>query len=77
MEANIYQLSDRERKRLKIESLPGSLKDALDCMEKSLIAKTALGSHIMDEFVTAKEIEWDAFRIYVSQWEIDRYLARY
>ena len=46
-------------------------------MDKSLIAKTALGDHIVDEFMTAKEIEWDSFRTYVSQWEIDRYLARY
>lgn len=77
VESNIYKLSEKERKRLHIESLPGSLKDALNCMEKSLIAKTALGGHIVDEFVTAKEIEWDAFRTYVSQWEIDKYLARY
>ena len=77
VESNIYKLSERERKRLRIESLPGSLKDAIDYMQKSLIAKTALGSHIVDEFVTAKEIEWDSFRTYVSQWEIDRYLARY
>lgn len=77
VEANIYKLSEKDRKRLKIESLPGSLKEALDYMQKSLIAKTALGSHIVDEFVTAKEIEWDAFRTYVSQWEIDKYLARY
>ena len=46
-------------------------------MEKSLIAKIALGPHILDEFLTAKEIEWDNFRTYVSQWEIDKYLARY
>ena len=77
VESNIYKLSEKERKRLKIESLPGSLKEALDYMQRSLIAKTALGSHIVDEFVTAKEIEWDAFRTYVSQWEIDKYLARY
>ena len=77
VEANIYKLSERDRKRLKIESLPGSLKEALDNMQKSLIAKTALGTHIVDEFVTAKEIEWDNFRTYVSQWEIDKYLARY
>ena len=77
VESNIYKLSERERKRMRIESLPGSLKDALDNLQKSLIAKTALGSHILDEFVTAKEIEWDAFRTYVSQWEIDKYLARY
>ena len=77
VESNIYKLSDKERKRLRIESLPGSLKEALDYMQRSLIAKTALGPHIVDEFVTAKEIEWDNFRTYVSQWEIDKYLAKY
>ena len=77
VESNIYKLSDKERKRLKIESLPGSLHEALDSLQRSLIAKTALGSHIVDEFVTAKEIEWDNFRTYVSQWELDKYLARY
>ena len=77
VEANIYKLSGRERRKMHIESLPGSLKEALGYMEKSLIAKTALGPHILEEFLTAKEIEWDAFRTYVSQWEIDRYLARY
>ncbi len=77
VESNIYKLSEKERKRLRIESLPGSLKESLDCLQRSLIAKTALGSHILEEFVTAKEIEWDNFRTYVSQWEIDKYLARY
>ena len=77
VESNIYKLSEKERKRLKIESLPGSLKEALDYMQRSLIAKTALGPHIVEEFVTAKEIEWDNFRTYVSQWEIDKYLAKY
>ena len=77
VEANIYNLTDKERKKYKIESLPGSLKEALYCMENSLIAKTALGSHILDEFLTAKEKEWDSFRTYVSEWEIERYLARY
>ena len=77
VESNIYKLSDKERKRLRIESLPGSLKEALNYMQRSLIAKTALGPHIVDEFVTAKEIEWDNFRTYVSQWEIDKYLAKY
>ena len=30
-----------------------------------------------EEFTTAKEIEWDSFRTSVSEWEIDRYLAKY
>lgn len=77
VDANIYKLSERDRKKLKIESLPGSLKEALGYMQNSLIVEKALGKHIVDEFVTAKEIEWDDFRTYVSQWEIDRYLAKY
>jgi glutamine synthetase len=52
---------------MKIESLPGSLEEALWCMKNSLIARVALGKHIVDEFVTAKEIEWEAYRTYVSQ----------
>ena len=77
VEANIYKLNDKERKKLKIESLPGSLKEALYYMQNSLIVKTALGQHIVDEFVTAKEREWDSFRTYVSEWELDKYLERY
>ena len=64
-------------RRFRIETLPGSLEEALNYMKNSLIAKNALGSHILDEFTTAKDIEWEDFRTYVSQWEIDKYLARY
>ena len=77
VEANIYKLSEKERKKFRIDALPGSLEEALGCMKNSLIAKNALGVHILDEFVTAKEIEWDSFRTYVSEWELDKYLAKY
>ncbi len=77
VEANIYKLSNRERRKQKITSLPGSLAEALDCMERSLVARAALGEHIFNEFLTSKQNEWDSFRTYVSQWEIDKYLARY
>ena len=77
VEANIYHLSEREKKRQKIDSLPGSLAEALDNMEKSMVAKRALGEHIYNEFMHAKRQEWDSFRTFVSKWEIDKYLARY
>ncbi|OGI01605.1 MAG: type I glutamate--ammonia ligase [Candidatus Melainabacteria bacterium GWF2_37_15] len=76
-EQNIYQLSDKERKKLKIESLPGSLLEAIDCMEKSPIAREALGDHIYNEFLAAKRTEWDKFRVVVTEWEVDKYLERY
>ena len=77
VDGNIYKFTDKEKKKLKIESLPGSLKEALNCMQNSLIIKNALGSHILDEFVTAKEKEWEDFRTFVSEWEINKYLAKY
>ena len=76
-EQNIYQLSERERKKLKIDALPGSLLEALDLMEKGHIAKEALGEHIYSEFVSAKRNEWDKFRVMVTPWEIEKYLERY
>jgi len=77
VEANIYHLSEREKKRQKIDSLPGSLSESLDYMEKSMVAKRALGEHIYNEFLHAKRQEWDSFRTFVSKWELDKYLARY
>lgn len=77
VDSNIYKLSDKERKRNKINSLPGSLNEALDLMERSTIVRAALGNHIHSEFLTSKRIEWDDFRTYVSSWEINKYLARY
>ncbi len=75
--ANIYALSSEERKRKRIDSLPGSLAEALNLIEKSKVAKESLGEHIFKEFTETKHKEWDAFRIYVSQWELDKYLERY
>ena len=74
VEANIYKLSSKERKKQKIESLPGSLKEALEIMNKSLVVRAALGEHIYNEFFTSKAKEWDQFRTYVSQWEVDKYI---
>ncbi len=77
VESNIYHLTTKERKKQRIDSLPGSLADALEQLDKSLVARAALGDHIFSEFVSAKKKEWDSFRTYVSGWEIDRYLERY
>ena len=74
VEANIYKLSSKERKKQKIEALPGSLKEALELMNKSLVVHAALGEHIYNEFFTTKAKEWEQFRTYVSQWEIDKYI---
>jgi glutamine synthetase len=75
--ANIYKLSEDERKVQNIPALPGSLYEALEELKASPVAKEALGEHIFGEFIKAKTIEWDAYRTDVTPWEHDRYLSRY
>ena len=77
IDKNIFKMDDKERKRAKIETLPGSLYEALLLMKKSAIVKSALGEHIFKEFMSSKLIEWDGYRTAVSPYELDLYLERY
>ena len=77
VEENIYEMTPKELKRAHIDSLPGSLISAVELLEKDEVVKNALGEHILNEFVTAKHIEWDKYRTYVTQWELDSYLENY
>src|SRR6187401_3372079 len=74
---NIYKMSHRERRHLRIDELPGNLSEALDELEKSDLMRDTLGAHIFDQFLTAKRAEWDGYIRHVSPWEIDRYLGTY
>jgi glutamine synthetase len=74
VEEDVYHMSEPDRKRLGIESLPGNLFEAVKETERSDLVREALGDHIFNKFLENKRIEWDAFRTHVSQYEIDRYL---
>jgi glutamine synthetase len=74
VEEDIYHMSRGERQRLGIRDLPGSLAEAVAEMEKSEVVRQALGEHIFEKFIENKKIEWDNYRIHVSQYELDRYL---
>jgi len=77
VEENIYELTEKELKKAKIDSLPGTLIEALDLMEKDKVVKDSLGEHIVSEFVLAKKIEWDKYRTHVTKWELNQYLKNY
>jgi glutamine synthetase len=72
---NIYTMSAEERRAEGIESLPGSLADALRELENDDVIREALGPHIFESFLEAKLIEWDIYRSQVHQWELDQYLS--
>lgn len=77
VDKNIFKMDDKERKRAKIETLPGSLYEALMLMKKNAIVKSALGEHIFKEFMQSKLKEWEGYRTAVTQYELDTYLERY
>ncbi len=74
VEKDIYHLSDEERKKLGIESLPGSLIEAIEIAENSKLLRKALGEHVFNNFITSKKMEWDDYRIKIHPYEIERYL---
>lgn len=74
---NIYHMTAEERRAEGIESLPGTLKEAIDEMGESGLAKDVLGDHIFHKYVEAKNEEWEDYSTKVSQWELDQYLTKY
>ncbi len=74
---NIYEMSFRERRRLRIDDLPRDLNEACDELEKDEVIRAALGEHIFEHFVAAKREEWARYSQAVHSWEIEQYLAKY
>lgn len=71
---NIYSLSFEERAAMGIRQLPGSLLEALNELEKDELIKNSLGSDLYGAFMRAKRAEWDEYRVFVTDWEKEKYL---
>jgi len=74
VEMDVYHLSEEERRKLNIDTLPGNLNRAIDHAEDSELLRETLGSHIFEQFITSKKVEWDDYRIQIHPYEIERYL---
>jgi len=74
---NIWEMSHREKRRLRIDDLPHDLNEACDELEKNDVITNALGDHITQHFLAAKRQEWRDYISQVSQWELDNYLGKY
>jgi glutamine synthetase len=71
---NVFEMTQADRKRSKVTELPGSLHEALVELEKDEVVKGALGTIAYEAFVRAKSAEWEAYRLTVTDWEVERYL---
>lgn len=71
---NVYDFSDDKLRELSIDTLPGSLIEALGELERDEVLRETLGEHVYEAFMRAKETEWNQYRTQVTQWELDHYL---
>jgi glutamine synthetase len=76
VEMDVFHLSEEERIKIGIGTLPGSLGEAVELMEHSEVAREALGDHVFESFIRNKKAEWDAYRAQVTEYEIQQYLPR-
>ncbi len=74
---NIFEMSEREKKRLRIAPLPSNLLQAVENLERSKLMRNTLGDHIFFHFIQAKKKEWSDYISQVHRWEIERYLKYY
>jgi glutamine synthetase len=77
MDINIFAMTAQEKVDAGIASMPASLREALDELKATPLAKSTLGEHIYEKYVFNKAAEWDHYRIAVTDWEVKEYLNIY
>ncbi|WP_297479937.1 type I glutamate--ammonia ligase [Thermococcus sp.] len=84
VETNVYEMSEEDRSKAGIETLPGSLGEALEELKRDKVVREALGE-AYENFIKYKEKEWSEYVAYleskelpietkkVTEWELERY----
>ncbi|MDT8419751.1 MAG: type I glutamate--ammonia ligase [Desulfuromonadales bacterium] len=74
---DIFKMSLEEKTAAGIESLPGSLEEALDALRENPLALETLGEHILTKYLEGKTREWNSYRTAVTDWELKTYIKKY
>ena len=74
VDTNLYELSTEQRKAYNIETLPGSLGEAIEITAQSSLARETLGEHMFNRYIDIKRLEWEKYKIRVTDYEIQKFL---
>ncbi|VEF48300.1 glutamine synthetase, type I [Bacillus freudenreichii] len=77
VDRNIYIMNKHEREEEGVVDLPHNLEEALTELKADEVIKEGLGTHIFENFIETKEIEWEMFRTQVHPWEREQYMTLY
>lgn len=84
VEENVYELDEKKRALLGVDTLPSTLEAALEALRKDKVVKSALGE-AYHNFIKYKTEEWKSYQEYLeksgipmntietSEWELERY----
>jgi len=73
---NVYKMSEEQREKMGIGSLPENLWEAIKIAEKSEWLKKTLGKHLFYKLIENKKAEWERYRSQVTSYELEEYLPR-
>lgn len=71
---NIYHMSEEEKTRAGIKSLPDDLLEAIRLSEDSPLVRGCLGARVFEYFIRNKKMEWNEYKAQVSEYEVKKYL---
>ena len=74
---NVFKTGRRQSDAVKIETLPGSMEEAIELYEQDSFMKQCLGEHVFTQYLYSKKRELNAYNSSVSQWELENYLFKY
>ncbi|MEO0819539.1 MAG: type III glutamate--ammonia ligase [Pseudomonadota bacterium] len=74
---NMYLISERERRKRRIDMLPRTLDEAVQAFKKDPLSKAVFGEAMFEAWVGYKEQEWLSYLNHVSDWELNRYLRMF
>jgi glutamine synthetase len=74
VEDNIWELTLKEMKEKGIEPVAYDLRQALKALQKNEVIRGVLGEELFNKFYETKMAEWDAYRMRVSEWELEKYM---
>lgn len=73
-EQDVAAMTDEERARAGIRSLPGDLHAAIEAASGSDLLRRTLGDHVFHKLIENKRLEWERYRAWVTDYELNEYL---
>ncbi|WP_406655576.1 glutamine synthetase family protein [Methanolobus sp. ZRKC2] len=74
MDQNVFDMTPQQLKERSIETLPTTISESAEYLEKDELLREKLGAHVHDNILRLAKAEWDDYRKQVHEWEVKRYL---